>query len=118
MQVTRRLLMYRNLGNGWSGIVRYGLVLPFKAKFVWKSRCRVCGVLRASWRMLPHWQPMHIPNVVGHRGGSLCRPCHRRLCGRGHADGAACARDLMQLPTWNLGGNYDIDAILEEEAGP
>jgi hypothetical protein len=97
--------------------IRFALVLPFKAKFVWKCQCKVCGVKRAPWRMLVHWQPMNLPGVVGHRGGCLCRPCHQRLCGRQHRSESMCAKDLGSaiLPTWNW-PHADIDAMLEEEA--
>ena len=86
-----RIRVYRELGGG-PGILRYGVVLPVKALF-WKSSCRFCGMRRATWRLLAHWQPMHIPGVTAHRGGSLCGPCHKRLCGRRHVK-AACTKDL------------------------
>lgn len=90
--LVNRLRIYTQLG-GWPGILRFGVILPIKAKFVWRIRCRACGVRRAAWRMKPHWQPMKIPGVVGHHGGSLCRPCHTKACGRRHR-GAACTTDV------------------------
>lgn len=63
----------------------------------WTCRCKVCGTTRQAWRMLPHWQPLNIPGVVGHRGGSLCRPCHRKLCGHRHRGLAMCAKDLAEV---------------------
>jgi hypothetical protein len=86
------------------------------ARRFWKSRCKVCGTVGQAWRMLPHWQPLNIPNTVAHRGGSLCKACHRELCGRRHLGGAMCAKDLgaALLPKLNL-PHHDVDAILDDE---
>ena len=87
-------------------------------KLRWKCRCKACGATKHCWRMLPHWQPLNIPGVVGHRGGALCKPCHKKLCGRRHRRQVMCAKDLGSavLPTWSF-PPVDADAILDEELG-
>lgn len=84
----------------------------------WKCRCKVCGATKSCWRMLPYWQPLNLPGVVGHRGGAICKPCHSKLCGKRHGRHAMCAKDLgaAVLPTWTW-PQVDIDAVLDEELG-